>query len=476
MRAATRASTASPRAWPCSSLIDLKRSMSTSTIDSVRWWRVALRTSAESWRVRKRRVYSAVSWAGTAGSSRPRSRSKSWSRRAAVRSAARTRDRTSASLAGHRSRSSARRAWMRSAIAGSIVSSCMRTAEMRKRSGSVLIEPRKRSGPFAPHAASSTSATCGASVRHAAMAALASVASTISASTGRSAAPTAARTSGSLWATRTFTAGVSSPAAWRSALEPDICSMMDYAGAEADRVARQAGPATELEHTGGVAAVLDDRVGPGVLDLHRVAVDLEHAAALDDRPDGPGLVGARVRAGLVGSGDGDQRLGVVLGVHRAEGLALEAEQLLDDRLGVGVGALAVVVVDERQALVEQVARRPALVLVEVPHRVVGVEQHGVPDAQARDRRARGGVVASGREAGGVHGDDAQARGAVALVPGAHVGQRAQRVGATEVPELDEHRPTDLLVHAQRRHVDPFQVAREGRRDDGVDRGTHGLTL
>ena len=100
-------------------------------------------------------------------------------------------------------------------------------------------------------------------------------------------------------------------------------------------------------------AVLHERVGAGPVDADRAAVRAHLAVAVEDRPHAAGLVGARVRAGLVGSGDGDQRLGVVLGAQRGEGRALEAEQLLDDRLGVGVGALAVVVVDERQALVDQ---------------------------------------------------------------------------------------------------------------------------
>ena len=66
--------------------------------------------------------------------------------------------------------------------------------------------------------------------------------------------------------------------------------------------------------------------------------------------------------------------------------------------------------------------------------------------------------------------DAQPVGRVALVPGLDVGQRAQRVGAAEVPELDEHGAADLLVHAQRRDVDPRQVPGERRRGDACRRG------
>jgi hypothetical protein len=47
-------------------------------------------------------------------------------------------------------------------------------------------------------------------------------------------------------------------------------------------------------------------------------------------------------------------------------LALDAEQLLDRRLGLAVGALAEVDLEEPQVLVEQVAGRPARVLVDAP--------------------------------------------------------------------------------------------------------------
>ena len=61
--------------------------------------------------------------------------------------------------------------------------------------------------------------------------------------------------------------------------------------------------------------------------------------------------------------------------------------------------------------------------------------------------------------------DPQAGVGVALVPGLQVRQRAQRVDAAEVPELDQHGLPALLVHAQRGHVDPRQLARERRSGD-----------
>ena len=69
-------------------------------------------------------------------------------------------------------------------------------------------------------------------------------------------------------------------------------------------------------------------------------------------------------------------------------------------------------------------------------------------------------------------DHAQAVVGVALVPRHQVRQRAQRVHAAEVPELDEHGPAALLVHPQRGGVDPLELARERRGGDGARRCAH----
>ena len=82
-------------------------------------------------------------------------------------------------------------------------------------------------------------------------------------------------------------------------------------------------------------------------------------------------------------------------------------------------------------------------------------------------------VARGEEPAGVDADHAQPVVRVALVPRLQVRERAQRVDAAEVPELDEHGPAALLVHAQRRDVDPRQLARERRGGDGVLGRAHG---
>jgi hypothetical protein len=121
---------------------------------------------------------------------------------------------------------------------------------------------------------------------------------------------------------------------------------------------------------------------------------------------------------------------------------------------------------------EQVAGRPALVAVVLPEVELVIEADGVLDAEPLDAGAQDAVLEGGRVARRVDRDDPQAVAGVALVPRLQVGQRPQRVHAADVEELDEHRPAPLLVHPQRRDVDPAHRARERRCVDGVHGGSH----
>ena len=93
--------------------------------------------------------------------------------------------------------------------------------------------------------------------------------------------------------------------------EPDGCS--DGPGGEAGGVACDAVSDLEVEDAGGVPVVLNDGVRAGMLGHHRPPVHDYVSLALQDRPHAAGLVGARVRAGLVGRGRGDEGFGIVLG-------------------------------------------------------------------------------------------------------------------------------------------------------------------
>ena len=139
--------------------------------------------------------------------------------------------------------------------------------------------------------------------------------------------------------------------------------------------------------------------------------------ALDDRPHPARLVRAGVGARLVLGLGRDQHVGSVLGADRRQRLTRHAQQRLDLQLGLHVGALAVVVGVQLALLVPQVARRPALVAVDVPDLEVGVDQHAPRDLQALDGAAHVLRLARRQEPAGVHADD-------------HAGRRRRSARAT----------------------------------------------
>ncbi len=87
-------------------------------------------------------------------------------------------------------------------------------------------------------------------------------------------------------------------------------------------------------------------------------------------------------------------------------LALDAEQLLDRELGLGVGALAEVVLEQELVAVEEVAGGPAEVLVLLPDLVVDVDHDRVLDPEPLDRGGHGVGVVGRLEPGRVDADHA----------------------------------------------------------------------
>ncbi len=172
------------------------------------------------------------------------------------------------------------------------------------------------------------------------------------------------------------------------------------------------------------------------------------------------------------TGSDEHRVRRVLGAQRGERLADDAEQRADRTLALGVGAFAVVVVGEHAARAPQVATGPARVLVVLPEREGGVEQHRrarCPDARLPPApRPRRRWLAKPRRSARTRRRGPRRRG-VALVPRLQVRQRPQGVGPAEVPELEQHRPAAQLLHAQRLAVDPRRPGRERRRRDLVVR-------
>ena len=166
------------------------------------------------------------------------------------------------------------------------------------------------------------------------------------------------------------------------------------------RGTRRPSPASRSSTPSRAHRVRHDLVGARVLDGDGPAVDARPRRARRGPPTprpatygpaaGPATsaVGTTIRA----SGSSSGRIG-------ATRLALDPEQLLDRELGLGVAALAEVEVEQPRGLVEEVARRPALVVVERPDAAVGVDADRVLDPQAADRGAHRGLVARGGNPG-----------------------------------------------------------------------------
>ena len=158
------------------------------------------------------------------------------------------------------------------------------------------------------------------------------------------------------------------------------------------------------------------------------------------------------------------------GGARARLPARLGEQRADRALGLVVVALPVVPVAHLPARVDQVLRRPVLVLPRVPGAVVVVEPDRVAQAVLRDRVAHVGLAPLERELGRVDADDRQARGPVAAVPRTQVRERAQAVDAGVGPEVDQDHPAAQPAHARLltgRGVEPARDAGELRRRPAV---------
>jgi hypothetical protein len=90
------------------------------------------------------------------------------------------------------------------------------------------------------------------------------------------------------------------------------------------------------------------------------------AFPVEHRPHAAGFIASAVGALALRRRRRERRTGRILGAQRLQRRALDSQQLLDRALGLLVSALAEVVVEQPRAAVEQVPRRPALVLVLAP--------------------------------------------------------------------------------------------------------------
>ena len=132
-------------------------------------------------------------------------------------------------------------------------------------------------------------------------------------------------------------------------------------------------------------------------------------------------VAAALAAGVADVGlRGAQRvpvggLGEAAGVD-ADGLLVDAQQLLDRSLGLLVGALAEVVEADAPVAIDEVDGRPVVVVERPPDREVVVDDDRVADAQLARRAAHVVEVVLEPELRRVRADDDEPALAVPLVP------------------------------------------------------------
>ncbi len=105
--------------------------------------------------------------------------------------------------------------------------------------------------------------------------------------------------------------------------------------------------------------------------------------------------------------------------HLAVGLG---QQALDRLFGLAVLALAEMDVAQAALGVDQVVRRPVMVLEALPQLGVIIDGHRIGDAEILDRLAHIGRVALEGELGGVDANDDEPLAAIGGVPRLDIGQ------------------------------------------------------
>jgi hypothetical protein len=135
-------------------------------------------------------------------------------------------------------------------------------------------------------------------------------------------------------------------------------------------------------------------------------------------------------------------------------LALDAEQLLDDTLGLLIATLAKVLVDDDAVGVDEVQRRPVMVVEGAPDGVVVVDRDRVVDPSGPGRPPDEVELVLEGELRGVDADDDQPVGSVGLGPGTDIRLLAQPVDAGQGPEVHYHDVAAQLGGAEWLGVEP----------------------
>ena len=136
-------------------------------------------------------------------------------------------------------------------------------------------------------------------------------------------------------------------------------------------------------------------------------------------------------------------------------LALDAEQPLDDALRLLVASFAEVVVADHAVRVDEVERRPVVVVEGAPDLVVVVDRDRVVDRSLLRRPPHAVDLVLERELRRVDSDDDQPVVSVGLRPRANVRLLAQPVDARQRPEVHEDDASTQLGGAEWLGVEPL---------------------
>jgi hypothetical protein len=137
-------------------------------------------------------------------------------------------------------------------------------------------------------------------------------------------------------------------------------------------------------------------------------------------------------------------------------LTLHAEQPLDDALRLLVASLAEVVVADDAVRVDEVERRPVVVVERAPDLVLVVERDRIVDLSLGRREPHAVELVLERELRCVNAEHDQPVVAVGPRPCTHVRLRAQPVDAGQRPEVDDNDVAAKTGRGERLGVEPLR--------------------
>ena len=138
------------------------------------------------------------------------------------------------------------------------------------------------------------------------------------------------------------------------------------------------------------------------------------------------------------------------------------EQLPDDPLGLFVAAFAELMMPDAPLRIDDVERRPIVIVERPPHRKIIVDGDGIIDFHLLRGLTDVVDVSLKHELGRVHADNDQSLVLVSLGPRAHMRKCAEPIDTGVSPEVDENDLPAQVRRRQRPRVEPPGRAGEGR--------------